>query len=143
MKTIKQIIREETDDFDWVRDIEPSQEDIIVFIYNNPDETVWRFGKHWEGDLDLGGSNIKSLGELETVNGSVYLDSSALEDLGNLKEVRGYLSIERTKVEDLGQLELVMRLYLRGTPLSRTYSKSEILKQHPNLTIGVTNGIVM
>jgi hypothetical protein len=107
MKTIKQIIREEIDDFDWVRNIEPTAEDIIKFIRENSDETVWRFGKHWEGDLDLRGTHIEDLGDLESVSGHLCLDETPIRNLGNLKTVGGYLFLGNTKIQSLQNLEEV------------------------------------
>jgi len=148
MKTIKQIIREEIDDFDWVRDIEPTQGDIAKFIRNNPDETVWRFGKHWEGNLNLSVTNITDLGELEHVGGSLrgtkiqslgnlkkvdiglYLGYTPIQSLGNLEQVGDGLYLRGTQIKDLGNLKSIGgNLDLIGTPLSKNTTISDIRKQ--------------
>ena len=84
------------------------------------------------GDLKLRGSSIKSLGNLKSVYGSVYvrqfdppftnltsleqleyvsgdliLKSSPIIDLGNLKKVGGTLNLRKTRVETLCKLEYV------------------------------------
>jgi len=117
-------------DWDWVREIEPSQEDIIKFLRNNPDETVWRFGKHWEGDLDLRVTNITDLGELETVTGSLFVMGTKIQSLGNLKTVGGILQLYNTPIRSLGNLKEVGGwLELGNTPLSKTTTEDEIRKQ--------------
>jgi len=137
MKTIKQIIREEIDDFDWVHDHEPTQEDIIKFIKDNPDETLWRFGKHWEGNLNLFKSNIKDLGELRDVWGYLDLMNTPIQSLGNLEEVGWSLDLENTPIQSLGNLKSVGgRLFLKGTPLSRITTEDKIRTQ-VNVTTGV------
>ncbi len=127
MKTIKQIIREEIDNsFDWIEDIEPNQEDIMKFIRTEKPE-VWRFGKHWEGNLDLRGTSIVDLGELETVSGFLILSGTRITDLGNLKSVSGGLNLHGTSITNLGNLERVGgSLFLENTPLSKKYSEWEI-----------------
>jgi hypothetical protein len=57
--------------------------------------------------LDLGGSEIESLGNLTSVGGYLNLRFSEIKSLGNLTSVGG-------------------NLILRKTPLSREYSEEEI-----------------
>ena len=60
------------------------------------------------GDLNLGGSSVESLGNLEYVGGFLNLSYTAvIITLGNLEHVGGYLN-------------------LRSTPLSKTTTKEEI-----------------
>ena len=58
-------------------------------------------------DLNLYESNIKSLGNLTSVGGSLDLYGSKIESLGNLTSVGGYLD-------------------LKDTPLSKKYTEEEI-----------------
>ena len=103
---IKKILRE--GDFDWIREHEPSQEEILKYIKDN-NITEWRFKNHWEGDLNLEGTPITNLGNLESVGGDLYLIGTPITNLGNLKSVGG-------------------DLYLEGTPMSKNYSEKEIRK---------------
>jgi hypothetical protein len=50
------------------------------------------------------------LGDLEEVDGDLYLNNTSIESFGKLKSVEGYL-------------------YLRNTPISRTMSKYDIKKK--------------
>jgi hypothetical protein len=59
------------------------------------------------GDVDLRKTQIKSLGNLESVGEDFYLQLTSIESLGNLKSVGGFLD-------------------LRGTPLSKIYTKEQI-----------------
>ena len=104
---IRKIIKEEINDsFYWVVEHEPTQKEIIQFIKEN-NITEWKFMEHWEGDLNLYGTPIENLGNLESVGGSLDLRGTSIENLGNLESVGGYL-------------------YLEGTPISKKYSEQEI-----------------
>jgi len=79
------------------------------------------------GDLNLYDSKIKSLGSLQSVGGYFNLFETKIESLGNLQSVGGYLDLRRTKIESLGNLRSVGGwLYLRKTPISIKYSEKEI-----------------
>jgi hypothetical protein len=57
--------------------------------------------------LNLGGTPIESLGNLQSVGRDLYLRETPIKDLGNLQNVGGHLD-------------------LYGTPMSKKYSKQEI-----------------
>ena len=79
------------------------------------------------GYLSLYGTPIKSLGNLQSVGGHLYLYGTPIESLGNLQSVGGYLDLERTPIESLGNLQSVGGgLYLERTPISKKYSEQEI-----------------
>jgi hypothetical protein len=70
---------------------------------------------------------IKSLGNLESVGGSLDLRSSSVETLGNLKSVKGDFYLQGNAIKSLGNLESVggdLRLY--KTPISKKYTEEEI-----------------
>jgi hypothetical protein len=99
-------------------------------------------------DLDLRYSDIKTLGNLTSVGGSLYLFRSKIESLGNLTSVEGDLNLietlsiktlgnltsvggnldlRRSEIEDLGKLKYVGGdLNLRYTSLLKKYTKEEI-----------------
>ena len=80
-----------------------------------------------DGDLKLSGSDIKNLGNLQSVDGYLDLYESNIESLGNLHSVGGDLNLYESNIESLGNLRSVGGyLYLRRTPLSRKYSEKEI-----------------
>jgi hypothetical protein len=55
------------------------------------------------------------------------LEETQIESLGNLQSVDGDLYLERTPIKSLGNLQFVGGdLDLRGTPISKKYSKQEI-----------------
>ena len=79
------------------------------------------------GDLDLYGSEIKSLGNLTSVGGNLNLYGSSIESLGNLTSVGGDLDLRNTPIESLGNLTSVGGyLYLRNTPMSNKHTIQEI-----------------
>jgi hypothetical protein len=79
------------------------------------------------GDLNLAGSSIKSLGNLESVGGGLYLQGSPIKSLGNLKSVGGTLNLRDSSIKSLGNLESVGGyLDLRGTPISKKYTEDDI-----------------
>ena len=59
------------------------------------------------GDLDLRGTDIKSLGNLRSVGGYLDLRYVEIESLGNLRSVGGYLGLYETKIKSLGVLQTV------------------------------------
>ena len=78
-------------------------------------------------DLNLRGSSVKSLGNLERVEGNLDLYGTSIESLGNLNYVGGDLDLYETSIESLGNLEYVGGdLFLEHTPLSKTATEEEI-----------------
>ncbi len=130
MKSLKRIIREEIhNSLDWLNDIQPTKQDIMKFIKTEKPE-VWKFGKHWEGSLNLEGTSIVDLGELETVSGYLTLANTKITNLGNLERVSNSLDLFNTPITSLGDLERVGgSLNLNNTPLSKKYSEDEIRKK--------------
>jgi hypothetical protein len=79
------------------------------------------------GYLNLYYSKIKSLGNLQSVGGSLDLYETKIKSLGNLQSVGGSLNLYGSKIESLGNLQSVGGdLMLRETPLSEKYSEEEI-----------------
>jgi hypothetical protein len=60
-----------------------------------------------KGDLDLQGSSIKSLGNLEHVGGDLNLYDTPIKSLGNLEHVGGDLDLQGSSIKSLGNLEHV------------------------------------
>jgi hypothetical protein len=78
-------------------------------------------------DLDLRYSDIKTLGNLTSVGGYLYLRGSGIQSLGNLTLVGGDLNLRYSEVEYFGNLTSVGgNLILRNTPLSKKYTREEI-----------------
>ena len=72
-----------------------------------------------DGDLTLVGQDIKSLGSIKTITGTLYNDShSKLESLGELEEV-GALLVQLGKLTSLGNLK---RITNDGLTIARYYS---------------------
>jgi len=60
----------------------------------------------------------------------LYLTGSNIESLGNLQSVGGNLDLNSTKIESLGNLQSVGgNLYLNRTPLSKITTEKEIRNQ--------------
>jgi len=79
------------------------------------------------GDLDLIGTPIQSLKNLQEVGGNLDLMITPIQSLGNLQKVGGYLDLYGTPIQSLGNLKTVGGwLDLRGTPISKKYSEEEI-----------------
>ena len=71
-----------------------------------------------EGNLNLRGRPIKSLGNLISVGGYLNLSDTPIESLGNLQSVGGYLTLANTSIKSLGSLQSVGGgLNLKGTPI--------------------------
>ena len=105
MMNILKIIKEEIEDFDWIKDNSIDGEELRNLILQQRATTI-PF-KHVGRNLDLDGTPIKSLGNLESVGGYLNLYGTPIESLGNLKSVGGNLN-------------------LAGTPLAKKYSEQEI-----------------
>jgi hypothetical protein len=128
---------------------------IPFVVFNNDWDDLQLFLKHRGNppyeitdDLDLRFSDIKDLGNLISVGGSLYLFRSKIESLGNLTSVEGDLNLietlsiktlgnltsvggnldlRRSEIEDLGKLKYVGGdLNLRYTSLLKKYTKEEI-----------------
>jgi hypothetical protein len=128
---------------------------IPFVVFNNDWDDLQLFLKHRGNppyeitdDLDLRFSDIKDLGNLTSVGGSLYLFRSKIESLGNLTSVEGDLNLietlsiktlgnltsvggnldlRRSEIEDLGKLKYVGGdLNLRYTSLLKKYTKEEI-----------------
>jgi hypothetical protein len=77
--------------------------------------------------LDLRGTPIKSLKNLQSVGGYLNLYGTPIESLGNLKSVGWSLDLHETQIESLGNLQSVGGdLILWGTPLSKMYTEEQI-----------------
>ena len=82
------------------------------------------------GDLDLYGSDIKSLENLQSVGGWLYLRETNIKSLGNLQHVGGDLILRYSNIKYLGNLQSVGGyLNLTATPLSEKTTEEEIRKQ--------------
>ena len=87
MKNIKQIIKEEINDFDWVKKHEFTHKEVIQHIKDN-DITEWTFGEHWDGGLFLWGTPITSLGNLQSVGGYLYLGGTPISKTHSEEQIR-------------------------------------------------------
>jgi len=71
------------------------------------------------GSLNLNIANIKSLGNLTSVGGDLNLRYSEIESLGNLTSVGGDLSLWNSKIESFGNLtsfeEILSMVKVGGT----------------------------
>jgi hypothetical protein len=63
--------------------------------------------EHYDGDLDLRDTPIKSLGNLTSIKNDLNLTGTPIESLGKLKSVGGYLNLYKSKIKSLGNLEEV------------------------------------
>jgi hypothetical protein len=103
-------------------------------VFNNNWDDLQLFLKHRGNppymitdDLDLRYSDIKTLGNLTSVGGYLYLRGSGIQSLGNLTSVGGDLNLRFCEIEDFGNLTSVGgNLILRNTPLSKKYTREEI-----------------
>jgi len=79
------------------------------------------------GILNLKDTQIKSLGNLQSVGGNLDLYKTSIKSLDNLTSVGGYLDLENTQIESLGNLQSVGGdLFIGNTPISKKYSIEEI-----------------
>ena len=84
--------------------------------------------KFFRNDWDLLQKFLKSKGDPPySIGDDLFLEGTDIESLGNLQSVRGNLDLSHTDIESLGNLKSVVgNLYLRETPLSTMYTKKEI-----------------
>jgi len=83
-----------------------------------------------EDYLDLGNSQITSLGNLEYVGNNLYLEGSQITSLGNLEYVGGSFHANNTPITSLDNLKTVVWiLNLQDTPISETHTQEQIRKQ--------------
>lgn len=143
---LKKIIKEEMDEFDWIRNentidakelrklvLEMGTETIpFTHVIGNLDLTKTKIrdlGKleYVSGYLNLQHTPIQSLGNLKEVGGNLYFLSPNIESLENLEKVGGDLYLDRSNIRSLGNLKEVGGiLVLTDTPLSKKYSEEEI-----------------
>lgn len=68
--------------------------------------------------LDFDDTNVKSLGNLRSVDGTVYIRRTEITSLGNLERVRGFLDISFSKITSLGNLKRInVSIDIRGTSI--------------------------
>jgi len=77
--------------------------------------------------LDLRGTQVKSLGSLQSVGGYLDLEGTQVKSLGSLQSVGGFLYLEGTQVKSLGSLQSVGGyLDLRGTQVKSLPKKLKV-----------------
>ena len=80
-----------------------------------------------DGDLQLDGTPIQSLGNLTSVGGDLDLRKTQIKSLGNLQSVGRDLDLRYTPIESLGNLQIVGGfLDFQATPLSKMYTEEQI-----------------
>jgi hypothetical protein len=111
--------------------------DKIISNYNYT-EFINEEGPFVYGGLNMQAHDVKTLGEIKEVSGTVFLRSDSLEDLGDLRyidgdliiadcpkltnlkpliEVTGTVNLSRSNIDSLGSLKFVgVRLNLKGKP---------------------------
>jgi hypothetical protein len=78
--------------------------------------------------------NIKTLGKLKRVEGSLRLSYSSIQSLGELKKVGGGLFMRESSIESLGELEYVSREFrLSGSKKIKTLGKLKHVGGYLNL----------
>jgi hypothetical protein len=109
--TIRKILKEETQEpkilkfpslefFDEDREVAWNIIQKIIERKGNPPYSI-------EGNLNLRGIPIQSLGNLQSVGGYLNLANTPIESLGNLTSVGGGLNLRNTPIESLGNLQSV------------------------------------
>jgi hypothetical protein len=122
---IKKILKEEFDELGWIKDNSISGKELRKLILDTGVTTI-PFDEVSD-DLNLGGTPIQSLGNLQSVGGYLDLGETPIESLDNLQSVGGHLYLYGTPIQSLGNLQSVGGdLYLGGTPISKKYSQEEI-----------------
>ena len=122
---IRKILKEESDEWGWIQDNSISGEELRQLLLDTGTTSI-PFDRV-SGDLDLVGTKIQSLGNLQSVGGHLNLRRTPIKDLGNLQSVGGYLYLWGTPIKSLGNLQSVGgSLDLGGTPMSKKYSEQEI-----------------
>ena len=97
----------------------PTSKKQEIDITNLLGDEVYRGPSKVDDNLDLYGTPITSLGNLESVGGYMTLSKTPIKSLGNLQSVGGSLDLKYTPITSLGNLETVGgSLYLKYTPIT-------------------------
>jgi len=82
----------------------------------------------FDNDWDLLQRYIEKKGNPKySIEGVLNLHGTPIKSLGNLQSVGGYLDLHGTPIKSLGNLQSVGGdLYLRGTQISKKYSEQKI-----------------
>jgi hypothetical protein len=121
---IKKILKEELDELGWMKSKSIDGKELRDLLIQTKVTSI-PF-EHVDSSLDLWGTEIKSLGNLQSVGGDLDLYGTPIKSLGNLQSVGGDLGLHNTEIKDLGNLQSVGGLDLYGTPISKKYSEEEI-----------------
>jgi hypothetical protein len=78
------------------------------------------------GSLDLGQTQIKSLGNLHSVGRNLYLRYTSIKSLGNLQSVGGDLDLYGSPIESLGNLKSVSGDLWLNKSFSKKYTDKKI-----------------
>lgn len=82
-----------------------------------------------DGDLIISNTKIKSLPDNLNVNGNLNLNHTLIKELPDNLNVPGWLAISNTKIETIpNNLNIGQYLYISNTPLSKKYTKEQIIK---------------
>jgi hypothetical protein len=97
MKNIIKKILRESDDLGWMRDNSISGKELRQLLLDTgvisiPFDEV-------SGHLNLVGTKIQSLGNLQSVGGHLDLYGTKIQSLGNLQSVGGYLDLWGTPIQ--------------------------------------------
>lgn len=90
-----------------------------------------------KGTLNIQHTQIKTLGCLKEIHEHAFLDNTPLESFGNLKYIKGLLSIEHTNIKDFGNINFAESKASVFTYESKI-KKEDIIKikiQYPKLRI--------
>ena len=81
-----------------------------VIVFKNINEAVLYKGNKislFKGSADFRNSQIKDLGQLQSIGGYAYFSDSQIKDLGQLRSIGGDAYFSDSQIKDLGQLQSI------------------------------------
>ena len=88
---IRKILKEESDEWGWIQDNSISGEELRQLLLDTGATSI-PFDRV-SGDLDLVGTKIQSLGNLQSVGGYLYLDGTPMSKKYSKQEIRQMVQV--------------------------------------------------
>jgi len=89
---------------EWTEGIEEQLPESIRKDFGNK---LFKSISYIELDANFNGSQVQSLGNLQSIGGNAYFEDSQVQSLGNLQSIGGYANFNDSQVQSLGNLQSI------------------------------------
>ena len=89
---------------EWTEGIEEQLPESIRKDFGNK---LFKSISYIELDANFNGSQVQSLGNLQSIGGNAYFKGSQVQSLGNLQSIGGYANFNDSQVQSLGNLQSI------------------------------------